>query len=391
MQSPHSSTNDRVQAVFMSTILSAPLSNQIQVPFITTRKVYEVRERPSRMYSWTALITSQILGELPFNVLGSSIYFLIWYWLVGFDSSRAGYTYLMIGVVYPFYYTTIAQAVAAMSPNPEIAALLFSFLFSFVVTFNGVLQPFRQLGWWRWMYRLSPYTYLIEGLIGQAVGRSQVRCSDVEIVQLIPPSGQSCSTFMAPYIQNAGGYLLNADATDSCNFCYISSSDTFLYSSFNIQYSNHWRNFGLMWAYVIFNVSFSSKRSLLSLSLTIVHRSLGSSPRRGSSASVASQRSRTGSFAANRLLHRYHPLCHRLRPNTSPCTTCPRHSCICFPPCSHFPTSLHSRLPFIIFRDVALNAHLHAPRHHHLYIFTYYTGIIDIRRWPARGTINKHV
>ncbi|VDC00110.1 unnamed protein product [Peniophora sp. CBMAI 1063] len=248
-------TQNKIFAVFMSTILSAPLSNQIQVPFITTRKVYEVRERPSRMYSWTALVTSQILGELPFNVLGSSIYFLVWYWLVGFDSSRAGYTYLMIGVVYPFYYTTIAQAVAAMAPNPEIAALLFSFLFSFVVTFNGVLQPFRQLGWWRWMYRLSPYTYLIEGLIGQAVGRHQVQCSPVEIVQLIPPSGQTCGNYMNTYIQNAGGYLLNADATDSCNFCYISDTDTFLFSSFNIQYSHHWRNFGLMWAYVLFNVA----------------------------------------------------------------------------------------------------------------------------------------
>lgn len=32
---------------------------------------------------------------------------------------------------------------------------------------NGVLQPFAQLGWWQWMYRLSPYSYLIEGLLGQ--------------------------------------------------------------------------------------------------------------------------------------------------------------------------------------------------------------------------------
>jgi hypothetical protein len=32
---------------------------------------------------------------------------------------------------------------------------------------NGVLQPYKHLGWWKWMYRVSPYTYLIEGLIGQ--------------------------------------------------------------------------------------------------------------------------------------------------------------------------------------------------------------------------------
>ena len=31
---------------------------------------------------------------------------------------------------------------------------------------NGVLQPFSQLGWWKWMYYLSPYTYLVEALMG---------------------------------------------------------------------------------------------------------------------------------------------------------------------------------------------------------------------------------
>jgi ATP-binding cassette subfamily G (WHITE) protein 2 (SNQ2) len=118
----------------MSLVVSAPLSNQIQGPFIDTRRVYELRERPSRMYSWSALVAAQILGELPLNIIGSSLYFLIWYWLVGLPSSRAGYSYLMLGIAYPMYYTTIALWVAAMSPNPEIAAQLFSFFFSFVVT-----------------------------------------------------------------------------------------------------------------------------------------------------------------------------------------------------------------------------------------------------------------
>jgi ATP-binding cassette, subfamily G (WHITE), member 2, SNQ2 len=118
----------------MSTILSAPLAQQIMVPFINTRKVYEIRERPSRMYSWTALVTSQILGELPFNIVGSSLYFCIWYWLVAFPTDRAGYTYLLVGVVFPLYYSTFAHAISSMSPTPEIGGLLFGSLFSFVVT-----------------------------------------------------------------------------------------------------------------------------------------------------------------------------------------------------------------------------------------------------------------
>lgn len=130
-------------------------------------RIYEARERPSKVYSWTALVTSQFFIELPWNILGSSILFCCWYFTVGFSADRAGYTYLMLGIIFPLYYTTIGQAVTAMSPTADVAALLFSIVFIFILTFDGVLQPYSQLGWWQWMYRLSPYTYLIEGLVGQ--------------------------------------------------------------------------------------------------------------------------------------------------------------------------------------------------------------------------------
>lgn len=114
--------------------MSVPLANQLQVPFINMRNVYEIRERPSRMYSWTALLASQILVEIPWNILGSSLFFVCWYWTVGFPTDRAGYSYLQMAVIFPLYYTTVGQGIAAMSPNVEIAAILFSFLFSFVLT-----------------------------------------------------------------------------------------------------------------------------------------------------------------------------------------------------------------------------------------------------------------
>lgn len=98
------------------------------------RDVYEIRERPSRMYSWTALVTSQFVSAMPWNFLGTGLYFVCWYWTVGFATDRAGYTYLMLGVVFPLYYTSIALAVAAMASTAELAAILFTFLFSFVLT-----------------------------------------------------------------------------------------------------------------------------------------------------------------------------------------------------------------------------------------------------------------
>ncbi|KIJ14869.1 hypothetical protein PAXINDRAFT_169539 [Paxillus involutus ATCC 200175] len=247
-------TQNKLFSVFMATILAVPLAQQLQSMFIAIRTVYEVRERPSRMYSMTALLTSQLLIEIPWNILSSSLFFLCWYWTVGYETSRAGFTYFLYAVVFPLYYTTIGQAVASMAPSAIIASLLFNTLFSFVITFNGVLQPFAQLGWWRWMYRLSPFTYLIEGLLGQAIGHQPINCSSTELVTVQPPSGVTCGTYMGPYISRAGGYLTNPDATSACVFCPFETTDQFMALSFNIEYSHHWRDLGIVLGVVVFNV-----------------------------------------------------------------------------------------------------------------------------------------
>ena len=56
--------------MFKALNLSVPLANQLQVVFLNIRNVYEIQERPSRTYSWPALIMSQILVEIPCSILG---------------------------------------------------------------------------------------------------------------------------------------------------------------------------------------------------------------------------------------------------------------------------------------------------------------------------------
>ncbi|KAF5344805.1 hypothetical protein D9758_014417 [Tetrapyrgos nigripes] len=205
-------TQNKVFATFMAFILSAPIGDQIHIPFIQTRSIYELRERASRVYSWTALTTAQLIAETVFNVIGSSVFFVIWYWIVGFPTDRAGYSYLMMGFTFPFFYTSFVLSLAAMAPSSLIASLLYFGLFTFAVTFTGIIQPYRRLGWWKWMYRVNPFTYLVEGFAGQAVGHAELTCSSVELVPIIPPSGMSCHQYLDPFIQNAGGYL--ADSSD---------------------------------------------------------------------------------------------------------------------------------------------------------------------------------
>ena len=55
-------------------------------------------------------------------------------------------------------------------------------------------------------------------------------------------------------MSRAGGYLANPDSTTACQFCSFRTADEFLYLSFNIKYSNRWRDVGIFIAFIAFNV-----------------------------------------------------------------------------------------------------------------------------------------
>lgn len=65
----------------------------------------------------------------------------------------------------------------------------------------------------------------------------------------------TCGVYMAPYISENGGYLTNSTvgSTLECEFCVIADTNAFL-ARFGIFYEDRWRNFGIMWGYVAFNV-----------------------------------------------------------------------------------------------------------------------------------------
>lgn len=91
-------------------------------------------------------------------------------------------------------------------------------------------------------------------MLSAAVAHTRVTCAANEYIHFSPPSGQTCGEYMRPYIDAFGGYLTNAQATSNCSFCKIATTDAYLK-----QVASHpqlmWRNFGLMWAYIVFNVA----------------------------------------------------------------------------------------------------------------------------------------
>lgn len=244
----------RLFSVFMTLTICPPLIQQLQPRFLAFRNIYQSREANSKIYSWIAFVTGAIVVELPYSIVAGTIYFNCWYWGIGFprDSFTAGYTWMML-MLFEIYYVGFGQAVAAISPNELFASLLVPVFFLFIVSFCGVVVPFAALPYfWRsWMYYLTPFRYLLEGFIGVLVHDVPVVCAPNELGRFTPPPNLTCESYVAPYIAKAGGYVRTA-ASGQCEFCQYKNGDEFA-AGLNVFFKNRWEDYGIFWAYCIFN------------------------------------------------------------------------------------------------------------------------------------------
>ncbi|KAF4555898.1 ABC-2 type transporter-like protein 6 [Elsinoe fawcettii] len=238
----------------VSTIFST-LVQQIMPLFVSQRSLYEVRERPSKSYSWKAFLIANMAAEIPYNVMTGIIVFATYsYPIVGILSPERQGLILLLCVQFFIYAGTFAHMCIAALPDAQTASTVVTLLFAMSLVFNGVMQaPSALPRFWIFMYRVSPFTYWIAGLMAvQGAGR-EIVCSAAETNVFSPPLNQTCAAYLAEYLTMAPGRLQNPDATQDCRYCSLSSTDQFL-GALGIRYDERWRNFGIMWVYIIFNI-----------------------------------------------------------------------------------------------------------------------------------------
>lgn len=223
--------------------------------------MYEARERPSRTFSWLAFIYSQIIVEIPFNILLGTVAFFVFYYPVGFYNNASyagqlherGVLFWLFCVEFYIYISSMAQLCIAGLEHAESAGNISSILFTMSLMFCGVFGgPGVLPKFWNFMYRVSPLTYFIDGLLSTGLANTKAVCADYEYVHFDPKSGQTCGKYLANYIKAFGGYLANPDATNDCSYCKISESNTFL-KSFKSSYHKRWRNFGIFLVFIVFD------------------------------------------------------------------------------------------------------------------------------------------
>ena len=150
-------------SIFMITTIFTTIVQQIMPRFVLQRDLYEVRERPSKAYSWKAFLIANIIVEIPYQiVLGVLVYASYFYPIYtkgGIPSPIRQGTILLLIVQFFVFAGTFAHMLIAGLPDAETAGNIATLMFSLILTFNGVFQPPQALpGFWIFMYRVSPMT-----------------------------------------------------------------------------------------------------------------------------------------------------------------------------------------------------------------------------------------
>ena len=253
---------NQMLAIFMYTVIFDPLLGQYLPTYLEQRDLYEARERPSRTFSWKAFIFSQIIVEVPWNMLCGTLAFLIYYYPIGFyqNASHAhqlhlrGAMFWLYSMAFFVYIGSMGLFVISFIELEENAANLANLMYTMCLSFCGVMVTKEAMpGFWVFMYRVSPLTYYIEAMLALGVANVPIVCTENEFLRFTPPSGMTCGQYMEPFIKMTGtGYLLDSSATDMCGFCRYSSTNNYL-STVNSHYSQKWRNFGIFISYIAFD------------------------------------------------------------------------------------------------------------------------------------------
>jgi ATP-binding cassette, subfamily G (WHITE), member 2, PDR len=153
----HQGLQNQMFAIFMLFTIFGQLVQQIMPHFVTQRALYEVRERPSKTYSWKAFMFANIFVELPWNALMAVIIYFCYYYPIGLYNNAVptdsvhlrGFQFFLFVLAFLLFTSTFTDMMVAGIPDAETAGNVANLLFTLSLIFCGVLQsPSALPGFW---------------------------------------------------------------------------------------------------------------------------------------------------------------------------------------------------------------------------------------------------
>jgi ATP-binding cassette, subfamily G (WHITE), member 2, PDR len=78
------------------------------------------------------------------------------------------------------------------------------------------------------MIGLTPFYYLLEGMLATVVHKQPVVCTPTEFATFVPPAGQTCEQWAGLYVRQNGGYIQDPTNTSLCQYCSYANGDQYV-------------------------------------------------------------------------------------------------------------------------------------------------------------------
>ncbi|KAK8050931.1 hypothetical protein PG993_002316 [Apiospora rasikravindrae] len=265
-------------SIFLISQLFSTLDQQIIPRLADGRSLFDAREKRSKSYSWAVFLATNILVEIFWQTVASVIVFAAWYYFTGLwrngdpsfgTAERGGLVFVLVWL-FCLWITTFSQAVGVGIEHAETAVQIATLCFWLSLVFCGVLvQPDDLPRFWIFVYRASPLTYFIDGMVVACLANTRIKCSVVQLLHIDIPHGlqsntsspsspsasftTTCGNYLGPFLQYAGGYVEDPADTGRCLYCPVDQTNDLLLR-FGIHTEQAWHNVGYMFVYVVFNI-----------------------------------------------------------------------------------------------------------------------------------------
>ncbi|GAA6002985.1 hypothetical protein JCM10207_001930 [Rhodosporidiobolus poonsookiae] len=243
-------------ALLALTQICPPLALDIGANLHDKLDLFLARER-NGIYSWQALVTSLLVVEVPVLLIAFNLLFFCSFWTIGYDvgiSSVPAFAWLQ-WMVLALFLVTFGVLLGAVSPTRGSIPYVLSTLW---ITFNItswtlVPKTIESSPYQYFASYLSPLRWFYGSVMSNHLGKRVVQCTAEELTVFNIPDGETCSSYLASFLETAAGYIIDGNATGSCSYCTMSTGQDYL-TSIGYSWDHRWRDWGVFICFAVVNV-----------------------------------------------------------------------------------------------------------------------------------------
>ncbi|KAK4535010.1 hypothetical protein CDCA_CDCA03G1035 [Cyanidium caldarium] len=243
-----------VSVLYLSLLYAVFLIQNVLTPTFQERSAF-YREVASGTYHPVAYALAIGFAEFPYTIIGSVIYTLLVYFMVGYPATGYGY-FLFMNILFSLYSVSLGQLLAALLSSQLVGVMLAGMLIPLQNIFSGFLAPYPEIPHWLWWaYYANPYRWALEGIVVSALTDLPFHCDAGEygFFPLPPQFHGDCSdggalpygNVTSPATCQSAGVRVASGSVACCTYCPVTSGNQII-AKYGLHSNWRWIDIGAM-------------------------------------------------------------------------------------------------------------------------------------------------